>query len=969
QLGQVLKGTFATIKQGGFKLLFTQLKNVGGIMPVIINAFTAFLPVLSAIALPLVAIAGVLAIIGIRTHFMKRNFAEMVDVYKAQTDASLEALESVSAEIQKRIDLQQKAHAEGRVLTEEEIEDNRKLSREKENTIALIEKQIEERKALLNPKEAKRAVDQEIKSLELLRKQRIRATSDAKEQARLDQGSKKIKDEITEIEKQQADLAEQGVAKGSGVYFQLTLQKNELYEQLKLREGSVKNIAKEIELEKKKKKEISRDARKAVGEEKRRELEEDVNKLEQRKDDLKAEGEGIINEQLEVNRKGTFTENLTREFEEARKAIEKGVGNEQAYEAQAKNYTKLIDLAVQYGLVQAENAKNELRNIVTNDKLSKDTQAQAAQELTKLIEAESKRRIEILKTEEQQVKNLVLARKLTEKQGEAKLFELGQEKFEEQIDSINEQIEEMENLIGSANTADSQRVQQLKEQLKLLKLQKEEAALQYNIKKQIQEIESNLKKVENLIKAQILNLNKAEQFYKNHTQVLKQVVTEHERVEGQLERQKKLLDAQQSMYDSIKGLVKAQFDAIAQGERTERRKQRVAQVAALLRYQAMQQEFQFQLKSLSIEEAKVKAALERERTANRIAEIEAKAALEQAKAQEAQAAVDLAKAKADKEKAIAEGASESTLRARDLEIEAREQAIKATQAGTRAQIQQIDAIRQQGEEIEKNAELEQELFGIKRGQLAVTQQTQQIQGLSEVIQAIPEKGTRRSAERDLAEMMAESAVFGSTQDIQNIGKSISDGFRNGLSGGLGLPQGLGLEKKMIAPQSSLPAESYKPMQAPPGSLINMRPNLPGFGAVSQMRTTTRGGYSQDFLEEFDPGLADLRGSVSPQRYEQIRKITEKEARQQFGPALRRQISSANTPVQSPMPKSIQQVNSYLEQINKSLSNKSGSTSNYTINIKVDGGQRQVKGTSETVAAAPSLEDVLKQTRQLSFISG
>lgn len=236
-----------------------------------------------------------------------------------------------------------------------------------------------------------------------------------------------------------------------------------------------------------------------------------------------------------------------------------------------------------------------------------------------------------------------------------------------------------------------------------------------------------------------------------------------------LENQNKLLEARKSLQQTMTDYTTGMLDLLAKGAQNEIQRQQIAKVTAAIKLQALKVQQEMERQSLELQLQQEATALRRQKIENDIARVKN--------------AADQAKAKAELSKVMADPT-------------ATEEQKQAAALGLQAAQQEGIGLQMQGQMLDEQEGVNQQVGQMKRFQLSMQQRLQTRQAEAAVLDTLP-PGTKERAYRRLQkEMLGE--MFGNTsfaQTISRAGREVGReaGKRDGLDdfgSKINLPSGL-----------------------------------------------------------------------------------------------------------------------------------------------------------------------------------
>ncbi|MBL1177679.1 hypothetical protein [Pantanalinema sp. GBBB05] len=236
-----------------------------------------------------------------------------------------------------------------------------------------------------------------------------------------------------------------------------------------------------------------------------------------------------------------------------------------------------------------------------------------------------------------------------------------------------------------------------------------------------------------------------------------------------LENQNKLLEARKSLQQSMTDYTTGMLDLLAKGAQNEIQRQQIAKVTAAIKLKALQVQQEMERQSLELQLQQEQAALRRQKIENTIAQIRNQA--------------DQAKAKAELSKVMADPT-------------ATEEQKQAAVLGLQASQQEGMGLQMQGQAIDEQAAVNQQVGQMRRFQMRMQQSLQTRQAQAAILETLP-PGTREVAFRRMQrDILGE--MFGNTSFAQTISRAgLEVGRQAGKQGGLdnygskiNLPSGL-----------------------------------------------------------------------------------------------------------------------------------------------------------------------------------
>lgn len=182
-------------------------------------------------------------------------------------------------------------------------------------------------------------------------------------------------------------------------------------EQKQQEQGAIANSKKTIEALKAQKKELEATKGITIGAENRGNLDSQINEVdraiaaqEKLQGSFTTTAPKISFQAKELSDLGSTYKQLNTKAEQALKTLsEGGGGDEQKLKAAAKEVIDLTQQQLEAGLITQAEAEKRLNQVRTNSKVEFDLQSKASDSITKIRETESKRRIEAVKTEQQDI--------------------------------------------------------------------------------------------------------------------------------------------------------------------------------------------------------------------------------------------------------------------------------------------------------------------------------------------------------------------------------------------------------------------------------------------------------------------------------------------------------------------------------------------------------------------------------------
>lgn len=223
-----------------------------------------------------------------------------------------------------------------------------------------------------------------------------------------------------------------------------------------------------------------------------------------------------------------------------------------------------------------------------------------------------------------------------------------------------------------------------------------------------------------------------------------------------LDNQNKIIEARKGLLESQSSYILGELNLLSQTARTEREKKQIAELSAAIKLKTLNQQQALEQQVLDLQLAQNRAALEKEKIQNRIAQL-------QNQAEVAQAQAELAKLKAKPD-------------ATPEEIAAAQLALKAKQAAG-------VGIELQGAMLNQQGQIDDSLASFKRAQLSNQQRLARDQAQFELIQTLP-TGEKRIATEAFQRSLMEKFT-GTTGPINQFEGTLNEITRAMLPGGDG----------------------------------------------------------------------------------------------------------------------------------------------------------------------------------------
>lgn len=333
----------------------------------------------------------------------------------------------------------------------------------------------------------------------------------------------------------------------------------------------------------------------------------------------------------------------------------------------------------------------------------------------------------------------------TEKANQILLRALNRRLTQERTTLIREEREGLKRSYEIAELNAKKDLEELQEKKKLGKLSKDE---ELALEQQIEQAKTKVFEAE-------LATRKAKLEEQNQL-ILNQITAQNQQLEKQgliidginklMENQVKLAQTRQSLQSQYDSLIQTEIGIIAEGERTEFRKKRLAELGAALRLEALKRQQKFELESFALEQRKQQLLLEREEIQNRI--------------NKGQAEADLAKAKADAEMvAIDPKSTEAQKQSAQLQIQ-------AAQA-------KINALTQESGFIQQQKGILQETSAMDLQRIQVQQKEQLLKAQSDLIGSITSPGLKQQLRNKMGDELAQELGANDRSDLMISGNRFS----------------------------------------------------------------------------------------------------------------------------------------------------------------------------------------------------
>jgi len=333
----------------------------------------------------------------------------------------------------------------------------------------------------------------------------------------------------------------------------------------------------------------------------------------------------------------------------------------------------------------------------------------------------------------------------TEKANQILLRALNRRLTQERTTLIREEREGLKRSYEIAELNAKKDLEELQEKKKLGKLSKDE---ELALEQQIEQAKTKVFEAE-------LATRKAKLEEQNQL-ILNQITAQNQQLEKQgliidginklMENQVKLAQTRQSLQSQYDSLIQSEIGIIAEGERTEFRKKRLAELGAALRLEALKRQQKFELESFALEQRKQQLLLEREEIQNRI--------------NKGQAEADLAKAKADAEMvAIDPKSTEAQKQAAQLQV-------KAAQA-------KIEQLNQESGFIQQQKGILQETSAMDLQRIQIQQREQLLKAQSELIGSITSPGLKQQLRNKMGDELAQELGANDRSDLMISGNRFS----------------------------------------------------------------------------------------------------------------------------------------------------------------------------------------------------
>lgn len=334
----------------------------------------------------------------------------------------------------------------------------------------------------------------------------------------------------------------------------------------------------------------------------------------------------------------------------------------------------------------------------------------------------------------------------TEKANQILLRNLSRRLTQERTTLIREEREGLKRRYEIDELNAKKDLEELEEKKKIGNLSKDE---ELALEKQIEEAKTKVFEAE-------LATRKAKLEEQNQI-LLNQITAQNQQLEKQStiidaivklqENQVELAKTRQNLQTQHDSLIQTEINVIAEGERTEFRKKRLAELSAALRLEALKRQQKFELESFDLEQKKQELLLEREQIQNRI--------------NQGQAEADLAKAKADAEGVkIDPRSTQAQIRAADLQVQAAQS--------------KLEALSQEAGFISQQRGILQETSGMELQRIKIQQKEQLIKAQGEAIAAVTSPGLRTQLQNQMGDNLARELGAIDRNDLANIsGRNLS----------------------------------------------------------------------------------------------------------------------------------------------------------------------------------------------------
>ncbi|MEL6853516.1 MAG: hypothetical protein AAFO83_00235 [Cyanobacteria bacterium J06607_13] len=461
--------------------------------------------------------------------------------------------------------------------------------------------------------------------------------------------------------------------------------------------------------------------------------------------------QGLISEREFQNQRRTITDQgLQAQLEVVRsRAAELRAEYEALTDEQKAQATEALDQ-----ILQLETQSNQLRQQVAEqsqqgqqalrDQDRQDLQ-RAQQAATDAIKkSATEREIELQKLRTQGL--------LSERELQAELTKINADRVDETLAQEEARLAELKSIRAGIADSESQEAIQAEQQIReseqrILDLTKERLTTEQQLQQQAQE---------EIIRAIEKRAQAAQNAATRETQAIEQQLTLYDSLNGALQQQANLLQAQADLRSAENNLVKSNFDIVAGLTKNERERQRIQSLGAVAQLEALQEQQAFEDQSLAIQQ-------ELERLAVRRRQIEAEAAEIQARAAVAQAEAEQARTQAAFERG---DASEGDVEAANLGVAAAQAGIEAAQR--RRGLADREAV---------ILPLQQELA---RQRQDVNQQTAFNQARGDVVQSLPENsGLRRRLANQLRDELLSDDQLQASRSQRSTNRLAERAFNGG----------------------------------------------------------------------------------------------------------------------------------------------------------------------------------------------